>query len=101
MVSWLNCAAAPPASSFSLGRPSIRKPVLLARSPRMGVALSLLASAWGEMTTRGARGGRIRLQQRQFGGDVHDFLDSTDFELQVERKSAIDGDVQIFDGVCG
>src|ERR1700722_1745654 len=50
---------------------------------------------------RRARGGRIGLQQRQFAGDVHDFLDSTDFELEVEGKSAIDGDVQIFDHVCG
>jgi hypothetical protein len=50
---------------------------------------------------RRARGGRIRLKQRQFGGDVHDFLDATDFELEVERKSAIDGDVQISERVCG
>ena len=46
---------------------------------------------------RRARRRRIRLEQRQLRGDVHDFVDSADLELQVKRKCTIDRDVQILE----
>src|SRR6185437_7434391 len=50
---------------------------------------------------RRTRGRRIRLEQRQIGGDFYDFIDSTAFKKNVERQRAVQRHVQILEGACG